>query len=116
MCTSVAIPSKSQALKTYSRKKKKQIETAGYFQWEQPWHAQIYRCWEQCNVGKFGDLLSRARGDVMKVAAEKGLVKEKESEKAEKEKEKAEKEVMLERMASIESLLRVVTKNLPSSS
>ncbi|KAD2805001.1 hypothetical protein E3N88_38378 [Mikania micrantha] len=44
------------------------------------------------------------------------LVKEKESEKAEKEKEKAEKEAMLERMASIESLLRVVTKNLPSSS
>ncbi|KAL8265833.1 hypothetical protein R6Q59_003177, partial [Mikania micrantha] len=43
------------------------------------------------------------------------LVKEKESEKAEKEKEKAEKEAMLERMASIESLLRVVTKNLPSS-
>ncbi|KAL8266380.1 hypothetical protein R6Q59_003724 [Mikania micrantha] len=38
------------------------------------------------------------------------LVKEKESEKAEKEKEKAEKEAMLERMASIESLLRVVTK------
>ncbi|KAD3640265.1 hypothetical protein E3N88_29488 [Mikania micrantha] len=33
------------------------------------------------------------------------LVKEKESEKAEKEKEKAEKEAMLERMASIESLL-----------
>ncbi|KAD5962129.1 hypothetical protein E3N88_13602 [Mikania micrantha] len=44
------------------------------------------------------------------------LVNEKESEKAEKEKEKAEKEAMLERMASIESLLRVVTKNLPSSS
>ncbi|KAD6452967.1 hypothetical protein E3N88_07672 [Mikania micrantha] len=38
------------------------------------------------------------------------LVKEKESEKAKKEKEKAEKEAMLERMASIESLLRVVTK------
>ncbi|KAD4888037.1 hypothetical protein E3N88_20110 [Mikania micrantha] len=44
------------------------------------------------------------------------LVKEKESEKAKKEKEKAKKEAMLERMASIESLLRVVTKNLPSSS
>ncbi|KAL8234117.1 hypothetical protein R6Q59_020217 [Mikania micrantha] len=44
------------------------------------------------------------------------LVKEKESEKTEKEKEKAEKEAMLERMASIESLLRVVTKNLPSLS
>ncbi|KAD4585102.1 hypothetical protein E3N88_22703 [Mikania micrantha] len=44
------------------------------------------------------------------------LVKEKESEKAEKEKEKVEKEAMLERIASIESLLRVVTKNLPSSS
>ncbi|KAD4179994.1 hypothetical protein E3N88_28585 [Mikania micrantha] len=43
-------------------------------------------------------------------------VKEKETEKAEKEKEKAEKNAMLERMASIESLLRVVTKNLPSSS
>ncbi|KAD3337631.1 hypothetical protein E3N88_33151 [Mikania micrantha] len=44
------------------------------------------------------------------------LVKEKESEKAEKEKEKAEKKAMLERMASIESLLIVVTKNLSSSS
>ncbi|KAL8257520.1 hypothetical protein R6Q59_029561 [Mikania micrantha] len=44
------------------------------------------------------------------------LVKEKESEKAEKEKEKAEKEAMLERMTSIESLLKVVTKNLPLSS
>ncbi|KAD6455053.1 hypothetical protein E3N88_09759 [Mikania micrantha] len=42
------------------------------------------------------------------------LVKEKESEKAEKEKEN--KEAMLERMASIESLLRVVTKNLSSLS
>ncbi|KAL8268013.1 hypothetical protein R6Q59_001811 [Mikania micrantha] len=42
--------------------------------------------------------------------------KEKESEKAEKEKENTEKEAMLERMMSIESLLRVVTKNLPSSS
>ncbi|KAD5508096.1 hypothetical protein E3N88_15799 [Mikania micrantha] len=88
----------------------------GYFQWEQPWHAQIYRCWEQCNAGKFGDLLSKAGGDAMKAENEKGLVKEKESEKAEKEKEKAEKEAMLERMASIESLLRVVTKNLQSSS
>ncbi|KAD1878831.1 hypothetical protein E3N88_42172 [Mikania micrantha] len=38
----------------------------GHFQWEQPWHAQIFRCWEQCNSGKFGDLLSRARGDAMK--------------------------------------------------
>ncbi|KAD4982325.1 hypothetical protein E3N88_18996 [Mikania micrantha] len=75
-----------------------------------------FKMLEQCNAGKFGDLLSRARGDAMKVAAEKGLVKEKESEKAEKEKEKAEKEAMLERMANIESLLIVVTKNLPLSS
>ncbi|KAL8216478.1 hypothetical protein R6Q57_023315 [Mikania cordata] len=44
------------------------------------------------------------------------LAKEKESEKAEKEKEKTEKEAMLEIMASIESLLKVVTKKLSSSS
>ncbi|KAD4179329.1 hypothetical protein E3N88_27920 [Mikania micrantha] len=66
------------------------------------------------NKGKLYGLSSITIQRLNKIIEE--LVKEKESEKAEKEKKKAEKEAMLERMASIESLLRVVTKNLPSSS